>query len=144
MKHLLAVLLWAAALASCSVHVEAGAHGSPSVRHHRAAGALGPYSAVVEAGPFLFLSGRIGERGGSYAREAETAIDGVEEELERHGASLADVVSVTLFLTDMECYGETNAIYAARFPAPYPTRTCVEVARLPGDARIEITAIARR
>jgi 2-iminobutanoate/2-iminopropanoate deaminase len=144
MKHIAVTLSWAAALSSCSVHLGAGAHRRPTLRHHEAPGALGPYSAAVESGHLLFLSGRIGERGGSYRLEVETAIDAVEAELERHGATLADVVSVTLFLTDMESYTQTNEIYAARFAAPYPTRTCVEVSRLPGEARIEITAVARR
>ncbi len=144
MKHALPTLALALTLSSCAVHLDAGARRSPGLRHHRAEGALGPYSTAVESGPFLFLAGKIGERGGSYAREVETAIDAVEAELERHDSSLSEVVCVTLHLTDMERYGETNELYAAIFPAPYPARTCVEVTRLPGDARIEITVIARR
>ncbi|MCZ6596243.1 MAG: Rid family hydrolase, partial [Planctomycetota bacterium] len=100
--------------------------------------------AVLTAG-LVFASGKIGsERDGAFAAEAASAIDAVEAELARSGLGLADVVSVTVYLTDMERYGEFNAIYAARFAEPYPARTCVAVAALPAGARVEITAIASR
>ena len=77
-----------------------------ATRHHPAQGALGPYSGSVEAGGFVFASGKIGERGGTFEEEA-------------------------------------NCIYARRFPPPFPARTTVGVAALPGGARVEIAIIAR-
>ncbi len=105
--------------------------------------ALGPYSGSVLAGGFVFASGKVGQARESFATEANSAIDGVAKELAAHGLTLADVVSVTVHLTDIAAYREINEIYAARFTAPYPARTCVAVAALPGGARVELTATAR-
>jgi 2-iminobutanoate/2-iminopropanoate deaminase len=96
----------------------------------------------VGAGGFVFCSGKIGTLGRSFELELETALDAVEAELEKSGLDLGDVVDVTVYLTDMERYGELNRIYARRFPEPYPARTTVAVSRLPGGARVEIHAIA--
>jgi 2-iminobutanoate/2-iminopropanoate deaminase len=112
--------------------------------HHPAEGALGPYSGSVLSGGLCFVSGKIGKRGESFAVEAHSAIDAVAQELERSELSLADVVSATVFLTDMGLYGELNTIYSERFPAPYPARACIAVRELPAGARVEIQVIARR
>ena len=114
-----------------------------SVRHLEAQGALGPYSAAVRAGDLWFVSGKIGARGGSFGAEAESALDALEAELARAGATLADVVSANVFLTDMDLYGELNEIWARRFAEPYPARAVVAVAALPGQARVEVQAVAR-
>lgn len=92
----------------------------------------------------MLLSGKIGERGGSFEREVETAIDAIEAELQRLGLGLADVAAVTVYLTDMSAFGELNTVYARRFPQPWPARTTVGVAALPGGARVELSATARR
>ena len=113
-------------------------------RHRSAPGALGPYSGSVSAGELLFLSGKIGERGGSFELEARTALDGVLGELDRAGAGPEDLLSVTVYLTDMGRYDAFNAIYADVLPAPYPARACVAVAALPAGARVEIQGVARR
>ncbi len=115
-----------------------------TTRHLEAEGALGPYSGSVVAGDFVFASGKIGARGGSFAREFETALDAVEAELARSGLGLGDAIDVTVYLTDMALYPELNDIYARRFPAPYPARTTVGVRSLPGYARVEIDVVARR
>ena len=118
--------------------------GGRGVEHLPAEGAIGPYSAAVSSGAHVFLSGKIGERGGSFEREVETAIEAIEAELARLGLGLADVISVTVYLTDMSTFAEMNAVYARRFPEPWPARTTVAVAALPGGARIELSAVARR
>jgi 2-iminobutanoate/2-iminopropanoate deaminase len=117
---------------------------SSETTHQPAVGALGPYSGAVLSGDFVFVSGKIGERGGEFDHEVQTAIDAVEEELRRAGLALADLVSVTVYVTDMASYGQFNEIYAARVPEPYPARAVVAVSALPGGARVEIQAIARR
>lgn len=131
---------WAAlslplALAACAT-------GEPT--HRVADGALGPYSGSVEADGQVWASGKIGDLGADFAHEVSTAIDAVEQELSRAGLGLGDVVQATVFLTDMGRYAEFNAIYAARFPAPYPARACVAVAALPAGARVELMVVARR
>lgn len=108
---------------------------------------MGPYSGSVESGGLVFVSGAICRGpapGGAFAGEAHAAIGALEQALARAGLSLRDVVSVTVYLTDLDLYGELNAVYAERFHAPYPARACVEVSGLPGGARVEIQAIARR
>ena len=112
--------------------------------HKVAEGALGPYSGAVVAGDLVFVSGKIGERGGTFAHEAETAIGRVSEELAGLGLDLGDVVEARVFLTDMDRYSEFNEIYGRLFPAPYPARACVAVAALPGEARVEVQVVARR
>jgi 2-iminobutanoate/2-iminopropanoate deaminase len=143
-------MLWLAAvgaiLAACASYDSAEAHGARfkrGVEHLPAQGAMGPYSAAVTAGDLAFLSGKIGERGGSFEREVETAIDALEAELRRLDLGLADVTAVTVYLTDMSTYAEMNAIYGQRFPEPWPARTTVAVSGLPGGARIELSATAR-
>ncbi len=135
--NLLSIIALASMLASCSSKTS-----QPSV-YRPAVGALGPYSGSVVTGDLVFVSGKIGYRGGSFTQEVQTALDAVERELARSGAALSDVISVTVYLTNLDQYGEFNDIYAQRFDRPYPTRACVEVSRLPGGARVEIQVIAQ-
>lgn len=118
--------------------------GGGRLLHRDAPGALGPYSGSVAYDDLIFVSGRIGQRGGSFENEVMTAIDSIEEELARAGSTLADVVQSTVFLTDLDRYGEFNTLYGQRFGPPYPARACIQVSRLPGDARVEIQVIAAR
>lgn len=106
--------------------------------------ALGPYSSGVVVGDLVLLSGKIGERGGTFEHEVETCLDAVERDLSRAGLSLAEVVEARVYLTDMARYGDFNAIYGRRFRSPYPARTCVAVLALPGEARVEVQVAARR
>lgn len=117
--------------------------GAPKSRHVAATGALGPYSAAVISGELCFVSGKIGTKRDDFASEVESAIDALESELTRAHLSLADVVLVNVYLTDMSLYPELNTIYARRFRDPYPARACVAVAGLPAGARVELQAIAR-
>ncbi|HVQ23736.1 MAG TPA: Rid family hydrolase [Planctomycetota bacterium] len=133
-----------AALAACAGHEHAPAHDEQAVEHLPAQGAMGPYSAAVTAGDLVFFSGKIGERGGSFEREVETAIDALEAELKRLDLGLGDVTAVTVYLTDMSTFAEMNGVYGQRFPEPWPARTTVAVAGLPGGARIELSATAVR
>jgi 2-iminobutanoate/2-iminopropanoate deaminase len=95
------------------------------------------------SGELCFVSGKIGAKREDFASEVESALDALESELARAGLSLADVVLVNVYLTDMSLYPELNTIYARRFLDPYPARACVAVAGLPAGARVELQAIAR-
>lgn len=130
-RHLL--LLLAAAATGCA---------APRTEHLPAASAIGPYSAAVSSGDLVFLSGKIGKRGGTFPEEVKTAIDAVEADLVALGLGLGDVLSVNVFVTDMALYAELNTAYGERFPKPYPARTTVGVAALPGGARVEVQAVA--
>jgi 2-iminobutanoate/2-iminopropanoate deaminase len=108
-----------------------------------APGALGPYSAAVRSSDLVFFSGRIGATKASFEEEVETTIGALEVELRRAGLELADVLSCTVYLTDMERYADFNAVYAKKFAKPYPARTCVAVTALPAGAHVELQAVAR-
>ena len=135
--HLLSIFMLASVLGACS------AKKSQPLVYRPAVGALGPYAGSVVTGDLVFVSGKIGTRGGSFTQEVDSAINAVERELARSGAALSDVISVTVYLTSLDQYGEFNVMYAQRFDRPYPARACVEVSRLPGGARIEIQVIAQ-
>ena len=112
--------------------------------------AIGPYSQAIVMDGWLYCSGQValdpesGEMvGGGVEAEARQAFDNLSAVLERAGSSFDQVVKVTVFLKDLEDFAAVNAIYAEHFQEPYPARACVEVARLPKDALVELDCIAR-
>jgi len=122
-----------------------GCNSTQRVAHIKAENALGPYSDAVISGDYCFLSGQLGtSRNGSFEEEAESAINAVENKLRTAGLALSDVVSATVFLTDINYYSYFNAVYSRRFKAPYPARACIAVKALPGKARVEVQVIAKR
>lgn len=70
------------------------------------------------------------------------ALDNVDAVLDAAGTSLDHVVRATVYLADMDDYEAMNEVYGERMPEPYPSRAAVEVARLPGPFRVEISATA--
>jgi 2-iminobutanoate/2-iminopropanoate deaminase len=133
-----------AALAGAALVALCACRGSRDTVHLEAKGALGPYSAAVAAGDLVFLAGKGGDASLSFRDEVNGAIDAIESDLAGLGLTLADVVSVNVFLADMASFAELNEVYAARFPKPYPARTTVAAAALPKNLRVELQAIARR
>lgn len=108
---------------------------------------LGPYTPVVRAGDFIYVSGQGGlDNGvkveGGVAPETMQAMNNLRNLLESVGASLDDVVKTTCFLTDMENYAKFNAEYSAAFGDHRPARSCVAVASLPAQFLVEIEAVA--
>jgi len=109
--------------------------------------AVGPYSQGISAGRLVFTSGQLPMRDGvlitdDAAEAARASLENVSAILEAAHAVLADVVKVTIFLRDMNDFTAVNAVYGEFFPKPYPARSCIEVARLPLDAILEIEALA--
>ena len=110
--------------------------------------AIGPYSQAVRAGDTIYISGMLGADpvSGALAEgveaQAEQALRNLEAVLNAAGATTVAVVKTTVFLTDMGDFAAVNAIYARHFPAPYPARSCVQVAALPKGAAFELEAIA--
>ena len=118
------------------------------VQTEGAPGAVGPYSQGMRSGDLVFTSGQLPMPAGGQletediAKAARYCLENVKAVLEAGGASMADVVKVTVFLTDMADFGAVNEVYGEYFPEPYPARSCIEVAGLPLAARIEIEAVA--
>lgn len=114
----------------------------------KAPGAVGPYSQAVEAGGVIYTSGVIGvdpadgQLKGDVLVQAEQALCSLEQMLLAAGATMDDVVKTTVFIQDMGAFAGVNEIYAKHFSAPYPARSCVEVAALPKGCLVEIEAVA--
>lgn len=111
--------------------------------------AIGPYSHAISAGGFLFTSGQIaldpasGKLAGDTIEiQTEQVLKNLEAVLDANGMTFANVVKTTVFLTDLADFATVNAIYATRFPAESPSRSCVQVAGLPGGSKIEIELVA--
>lgn len=120
------------------------------VKTNNAPAAIGVYSQGIQAGNLVFASGQIpvdpatGEVvSGGIAEQARQAIENMKAVMQAANASLDDVIKTTVFIKNMADFGVINDIYASYFKAPFPARSCVEVARLPKDVLIEIEAIAR-
>ena len=117
----------------------------------KAPAAIGPYSQAIEVNGMVYTSGVIpinpatGELvSGPAEVQADQAISNLAALLEAAGTSMANVVKTVVFIKNMDDFGKINEVYAKYFPAPYPSRSCVEVARLPKDVAIEIEAIATK
>lgn len=110
--------------------------------------AVGPYVHAVAAGGLLFCSGQIpldptsGEIVGTTAAEqAEVCLQNLKTVAEGGGATLADAVRCTVYLTDMAAFAEVNEVYARFFAEDPPARVAFAVAGLPKGALVEIDAV---
>lgn len=113
--------------------------------------AIGPYSQAVWAGDLLYTSGQVAlipETGEMDNLNLETETHRVMKNLtallSEVGLSFEHVIKASIFIKDMNDFAKINEIYASYLQEPYPARETVEVARLPKDARIEISVVARK
>ena len=111
--------------------------------------AIGPYSQAIKAANMLFLSGQIPidpKTGnlveGGIEPQTRQVFANIDAILKAGGASFDSVVTVGVFLADMNDFAKMNAIYAEYFSAPAPARATVQVARLPKDCLVEIQVTA--
>ena len=119
------------------------------VTTNKAPKAIGPYSAGVKVGQFVYTAGQLGidpETGafvpGGIVAETRQALTNLKAVLVAAGSSLDQVVKTTVFLKDMDEFGAMNEVYAEFFTDQYPARSAVQVARLPKDGAVEIEAVA--
>lgn len=119
-----------------------------SVNAQNAPAAVGPYVHGVIAGDLFFASGQLGLDKDTGALkegiEAQTrqSLDNVGQVLKAAGLDYENVVKTTVFIKNMDDFALVNEIYASYFKENPPARSCVEVARLPKDALVEIEVIA--
>jgi len=111
--------------------------------------AIGPYSAAVRVGNFVYTAGQIGidpATGevvpGGIEAETRQALTNLKHILEAAGASLDSVVKTTVFLRDINDFARMNAVYAEFFTANPPARSAVQAAALPKGVAVEIEAVA--
>ncbi|WP_319404005.1 RidA family protein [uncultured Anaeromusa sp.] len=115
----------------------------------KAPGAIGPYSQAVKANGFVFISGQLPlnpETGefpeGGVKEQTRQSLKNLQAILEADNLSFSDVVRTGVFLKNMEDFAAMNEVYGEFFTEKFPARVCVEVARLPKDARVEIEVTA--
>lgn len=109
---------------------------------------VGPYSQGIIAGNYLFVSGQIPidpETGevikGDFKTQVRRVLENIKAIVEASGASMKDVVKVTVYLKDMNKFREFNEIYKEYFKEEPPARSVVEVSNLPKNVDLEIDAI---
>jgi reactive intermediate/imine deaminase len=108
---------------------------------------VGPYSPAVRAGDFVFVSGQVPRDmatgqlvGDDVATQARQTLSNVRRVLAEAGATLSDVVSVTIYLAKMDDWATVNGVYKEFFTPPFPSRTTVGAELR--DIMVEISAIA--
>ncbi len=111
--------------------------------------AVSPFSHAMLSNGFLYCSGQIGLNpqnmqvdGKSIEEQTLQVFENVKSVLSSKGLTLADVVKVNVYLTDMANFARMNSIYAEQFGMHKPARTTVAVAGLPLGAIVEIECIA--
>ena len=111
--------------------------------------AIGPYSQAVKVGNLLYTSGQLainistGELINDDIKKATAqSLNNVKAILEEAGTSLDKVVKTLVFLKDMNDFADMNEVYAQYFTENPPARSCVQAAKLPKDALVEIEVIA--
>jgi len=111
---------------------------------------VGPFSAAVRAGEFVYLSGQVAQDPttgrlieGDVAAQTEQILKNVGAVLAAARKTFADVIKASVYLTDMRDFPAMNTAYGRHFAAPYPARTTVAVASLPLGAAVEIDIVAR-
>lgn len=119
-----------------------------TVSTDKAPAAIGPYSQAQIVGNLVYTSGQIpidpatGLIVEGLEAQANQVFKNISELLKAAGSDMSKVVKTTVFIKDMNDFAAINAIYANYFSAPYPARSCVEVARLPKDVLLECEVIA--
>ena len=113
----------------------------------QAPAAIGPYVQAVKSHGILFVSGQLGfdMSDGSIPeaveKQAENSLKNLESILKAAGSDKTKILKTTIFLTDMEDFGKVNEVYGAYFGEDKPARSCVAVAALPKDGKVEIECI---
>lgn len=118
------------------------------IKTNQAPAAIGPYSQGIVIDNLFFSSGQIAltPEGdmveNDVKKQTHQVFANLKAVLEAAGSSLENVVKVTVYLKDMDDFPVVNDIYGTYFTEHKPARSCVEAARLPKDALIEIDVIA--
>ena len=114
----------------------------------QAPAAIGPYSQAVRAGDTVYFSGQIpldpatGQLvDGDITAQTRRVFDNLVAVAQAAGGSLAQIVRVGIYVTDLANFAEVNAVMAEYFQQPYPARSTIEVSALPKGAQVEVDAV---
>lgn len=142
----------ACVLAVCVAGMSAGCATSSTkevIATRQAPSAIGPYSQAIKVGNTLYLSGQIPidpKTGvlntGSIEDQTTQVLENLKAVLAANGMDMNHVVSTTVFLKDLNDFSRLNTVYGSYFNDKPPARATVQVARLPRDVSVEISAIA--
>jgi reactive intermediate/imine deaminase len=114
----------------------------------KAPAALGPYSQAVRAGNTVYFSGQIpldpatnAFVEGDISAQTRRVFDNLVAVAEAAGGSLAQIVRVGIYVTDLANFAAVNAVMSEYFQQPYPARSTIEVSGLPKGAVVEVDAV---
>jgi 2-iminobutanoate/2-iminopropanoate deaminase len=114
----------------------------------KAPAAIGPYSQAIQFSGLLFVSGQIAidPKTGEFAEggieaQTEQVLENLKAIIEEAGMTLKNVLKCSCFLKNMEDFVTFNSVYERYFGETPPARETIEVARLPKDAMVEVSAI---
>ena len=114
----------------------------------KAPAAIGPYSQAVRAGNTVYFSGQIpldpvtgALVEGDITAQTRRVFDNLAAVAAAAGGSLAQVVRVGIYVTDLTNFAAVNAVMAEYFQQPYPARSTIEVPGLPKAAQVEVDAV---
>jgi len=110
---------------------------------------IGPYSQAVKVDNTLYLSGQIAINAAtgsmvndSIENETRQVMENIGHVLEAAGMDFTNVFKCSIFLKDMDNFSAVNEVYGSYFSSDFPARECVQVAKLPKNVNVEITALA--
>ncbi|EHJ07781.1 RidA family protein [Staphylococcus simiae] len=119
------------------------------INTNKVAEALGPYSHAVIINDLVYTSGQIPLLadgtivGEDVQLQTKQVLENLKTVLQEAGSDLDSVVKATIFIKDMNEFQKINEVYGQYFDEHQPARSCVEVARLPKDVKVEIELIAQ-
>lgn len=118
------------------------------IKTEKAPQAIGTYSQAVKTGNTVYMSGQIPLLPetmemveGDIAEQIKQVFDNLTAVAEAAGGSLADIVKLNIFLTDLSHFPVVNEVMSQYFSEPYPARAAIGVASLPKDAGVEMDAV---
>ncbi|MGX9447603.1 RidA family protein [Staphylococcus haemolyticus] len=120
-----------------------------TINTNKAPEALGPYSHAMVVNNLVFTSGQIPlDTEGNIVsddvkEQTKQVLDNLSVVLEEAGSDLNSVVQATIFISDMNEFQQINEVYGSYFSEHQPARSCVEVARLPKDVKVEIEVVGK-
>ena len=119
------------------------------IRTDNAPAPIGPYNQAIKTGSLLFISGQVALKPGTndfanadIIEETHQVMQNLKSILAEAGMDFSNVVKTTIFLSDMDLFGQVNDIYARYFDGGFPARETVAVKGLPKNANVEISMMA--